>query len=122
MEKWLIELNESGIDLDKLSQRDFADAIKIIGFEAAYKLFEGFHGVDIYVGSAYRRDLMKQYLRKFSFGKTEKQLAMALRTTKSNINRLLNESPILEEEKKKKKKNNGYIPMFPELERDKPEE
>jgi hypothetical protein len=58
-------------------------------------------------------------LRKLSFGKTEKQLAMTLRTTKSNINRLLNESPILEKEKRMKNgKDNGYIPMFPELEED----
>jgi len=119
MRKWMRELCEAGVDVDKIANKTFADVIKVIGVEAAIELFCDFHGTGIYVGTEYRRDLERQYLQKLSLGKTERELARKLELSAATINRLMNETVLTSKEEKR---DNGYIPMFPELERDYPEE
>ncbi len=110
MERWLKELINSGIDTDKIANRQFAEVIKLIGAEAAIILYDDFHGTGFYIGTEYRRDLELQYLRKFSAGKTVNELARILKISKSKVSDLMNETP----EEPGKKTNREYIPMFPD--------
>jgi hypothetical protein len=110
MEKWMEELIAAGIDADKVTNKAFSEVVNAIGVEAAVKLFVDFHGVPIYIGVAYRRDLALQYLQKLSLGKTEYDLAKILKFSKSEINKLMNKTTLFPVDRR--------IPMFPDLEPD----